>query len=75
MLEAQIADQPGQHADACLFASLPRSRRVRAARLLAKIGDCRARVPGPESPSAGSQPGGELPRLLAAFQAVVRAAM
>jgi transposase len=32
-----------------IFTSLPRSGRVRAARLLAEIGDCRARFPTPES--------------------------
>ena len=37
------------HADAHIFTSLPRSGRVRAARLLAEIGDCRARFPTPES--------------------------
>jgi transposase len=37
------------HADAHTFTSLPRSGTVRAARLLAEIGDCRARFPDPES--------------------------
>ncbi|WP_241002295.1 IS110 family transposase [Streptomyces sp. CB01881] len=32
-----------------MFTSLPRSGTVRAARLLAEIGDCRARFPTPES--------------------------
>ena len=32
-----------------MFTSLPRSGRVRAARLLAEIGDCRARFPTPET--------------------------
>ena len=36
---------PTQH----IFTSLPRSGTVRAARLLAEIGDCRARFPTPES--------------------------
>jgi transposase len=48
-LEAQIAAQLAAHADACVFTSLPRSGTVRAARLLAEIGDCRARFPTPES--------------------------
>jgi transposase len=48
-LEAQIAAQLAQHADAHVFTSLPRSGTVRAARLLAEIGDCRARFPTPES--------------------------
>ena len=37
------------HADAQVFTSLPRSGTVRAARLLAEIGDCRGRFPTPES--------------------------
>ena len=48
-LEAQIAGQLAAHADAHVFTSLPRSGTVRAARLLAEIGDCRARFPTPES--------------------------
>lgn len=48
-LEQQIGRQLHSHADARIFTSLPRSGRVRAARLLAEIGDCRARFPTPES--------------------------
>ena len=48
-LSAQIDRQLHAHADAHIFTSLPRSGRVRAARLLAEIGDCRARFPTPES--------------------------
>jgi transposase len=48
-LEAQVAVQLAAHADAHVFTSLPRSGTVRAARLLAEIGDCRARFPTPES--------------------------
>ncbi len=48
-LQAQIDQQLSAHADAPIFTSLPRSGRVRAARLLAEIGDCRARFPTPES--------------------------
>lgn len=48
-LSAQIDRQLDAHADAHIFTSLPRSGRVRAARLLAEIGDCRARFPTPES--------------------------
>jgi transposase len=48
-LEALIAEQLALHADAHVFASLPRSGTVRAARLLAEIGDCRGRFPTPES--------------------------
>jgi transposase len=48
-LEALIAEELALHADAHVFTSLPRSGTVRAARLLAEIGDCRARFPTPES--------------------------
>lgn len=48
-LSTQIDRQLDAHADAHIFTSLPRSGRVRAARLLAEIGDCRARFPTPES--------------------------
>jgi transposase len=48
-LEAHIAEQLALHPDARVFTSLPRSGTVRAARLLAEIGDCRARYPTPES--------------------------
>jgi len=48
-LSAQISAQLGAHADSRIFTSLPRSGTVRAARLLAEIGDCRARFPTPES--------------------------
>lgn len=49
VLSAQIDAQLDAHADSHIFTSLPRSGRVRAARLLAEIGDCRARFPTPES--------------------------
>jgi transposase len=48
-LSAQIGAQLAAHADSHVFTSLPRSGTVRAARLLAEIGDCRARFPTPES--------------------------
>lgn len=48
-LSTQIGRQLDAHTDAHIFTSLPRSGRVRAARLLAEIGDCRARFPTPES--------------------------
>ena len=48
-LSKQIGDQLATHADAHVFTSLPRSGTVRAARLLAEIGDCRARFPTPEA--------------------------
>ena len=43
VLSEQIAEQLALHAEAHIFTSLPRSGTVRAARLLAEIGDCRAR--------------------------------
>jgi len=49
LLAEQITEQLALHADAQVFTSLPRSGTVRAARLLAEIGDCRARFPTPES--------------------------
>ena len=48
-LSAQITRQLAVHADSHIFTSLPRSGTIRAARLLAEIGDCRARFPTPES--------------------------
>jgi len=49
LLSEQIEEQLALHADAHIFTSLPRAGTVRAARLLAEIGDCRARFPTPES--------------------------
>jgi transposase len=48
-LETGIGVQLAAHPDAPNFKSLPRTRTLRAARLLAEIGDCRARFPDPES--------------------------
>ncbi len=48
-LTVQISNQLDAHSDQHIFTSLPRSGRVRAARLLAEIGDCRARFDTPES--------------------------
>ena len=48
-LDHQIADQLATHPDAAIFTSLPRSGTVRAARLLAEIGDARGRFPTPEA--------------------------
>jgi transposase len=42
-LSTEIEAQLAAHADAHIFTSLPRGGKVRAARLLAEIGDCRAR--------------------------------
>ena len=48
-LTKRISEQLGTHADAHIFTSLPRSGTIRGARLLAEIGDCRARFPTPEA--------------------------
>ena len=48
-LSVQINEQLTLHTDAHIFTNLPRAGRVRAARLLAEIGDCRARFPTPEA--------------------------
>src|ERR1700730_17217556 len=48
-LTEAISEALDTHTDAHIFTSLPRSGTVRAARLLAEIGDCRARFPTPES--------------------------
>ncbi|HEY6744376.1 MAG TPA: IS110 family transposase [Mycobacteriales bacterium] len=48
-LEEHIAAQLAEHPDAAVFTSLPRSGTVRAARLLAEIGDARGRFPTPEA--------------------------
>jgi hypothetical protein len=44
-IDAQLATHPDQ----AIFTSLPRSGRVRAARLLTEIGDARGRFPTPDS--------------------------
>ena len=49
LLEARIAEQLSGHPDGAIFTSLPRSGSVRAATLLAEIGDCRERFPAPEA--------------------------
>lgn len=48
-LTSRIAEQLETHPDGEIFTSLPRAGVVRAATLLAEIGDCRARFPDPES--------------------------
>jgi len=48
-LAARIAEQLDLHPDAPIFTSLPRSGTVRAARLLAEIGDARGRFPTADS--------------------------
>jgi len=51
-LETQIGGQLAAHPDAHIFTSLPRAGTLRAARLLAEIGDCRSRFPDPWSLAA-----------------------
>lgn len=48
-LEARIAERLDLHPDGAIFRSLPRAGQVRAAALLAEIGDVRERFPTPES--------------------------
>jgi transposase len=48
-LEAGMAELLERHPDPTIFTSLPRAGTVRAATLLAEIGDCRARFPDAES--------------------------
>jgi transposase IS116/IS110/IS902 family protein len=48
-LDEQIAAQLEEHPDAAIFTSLPRAGTVRAARLLAEIGDARGRYPTPQA--------------------------
>jgi transposase len=57
-LESRLREQLLLHPDGAIFMSLPRSGRVRAAALLAEIGDCRERFPTPESLAclAGASP-------------------
>ena len=48
-LAARIGEQLNLHPDGEIFTSLPRSGQIRAARLLAEIGDARGRFPTAES--------------------------
>lgn len=48
-LTDQITEQLHRHADAHIFRSLSRAQALRAARLLAEIGDARGRFPTPEA--------------------------
>jgi transposase len=48
-LDTRISELLDAHPDAPIFRSLPRSGTIRAATLLAEIGDCRARFPDAES--------------------------
>jgi transposase len=49
LLAGQIGDQLEEHPDAPIITSLPRSGTVRAARVLAEIGDARGRFPTPQA--------------------------
>jgi transposase len=49
ILSEHIGQQLATHPDAHIFTSLPRSGTIRAARLLAEIGDCRSRFPTPDT--------------------------
>ena len=49
LLADTIAEQLSTHPDAAVFTSLPRSGSIRAARLLAEIGDARGRFPTADS--------------------------
>ena len=51
-LESHIHEQLALHPDGPIFQSLPRAGTIRAAALLAEIGDCRARFPTPETLAA-----------------------
>jgi transposase len=51
-LENEIGSQLAAHPDAHIFTSLPRAGTLRAARLLAEIGDCRSRFPDPQALAA-----------------------
>lgn len=48
-LNRRIRELLDAHPDSHIFRSLPRAGTIRAAALLAEIGDCRARFPEPES--------------------------
>jgi transposase len=49
ILANRIAEQLALHPDAAVFTSLPRAGSIRAARMLAEIGDARGRFPTPDS--------------------------
>ena len=51
-LEDTIATQLGEHPDAEIFTSLPRSGRITAAQVLTEWGDCRSAYDGPEAVAA-----------------------
>lgn len=53
-LETRIKEALLAHPDGPIFQSLPRAGSIRAATLLAEVGDCRARYPDPESLAAAA---------------------
>jgi transposase len=53
-LEARIKEALLAHPDGAIFTSLPRAGAVRAATLLAEIGDCRARFPDAQALAAAA---------------------
>jgi len=53
-LETRIKEALLAHPDGPIFQSLPRAGTIRAATLLAEIGDCRARFPDPQSLAAAA---------------------
>lgn len=53
-LEARVREAFAAHPDAHIFASLPRAGTIRAATLLAEVGDCRARFPNDASLAAAA---------------------
>ncbi|OXM69711.1 IS110 family transposase [Amycolatopsis vastitatis] len=53
-LETRIKEALLAHPDGPIFQSLPRAGTVRAATLLAEIGDCRARFPDPQALAAAA---------------------
>ena len=53
-LDSRIAELLDAHPDAAILTSLPRAVTIRAAALLAEIGDCRGRFPDPESLAAAA---------------------
>jgi transposase len=53
-LEMKIAEALDMHPDGAIFKSLPRSGTIRAATLLAEIGDCRERFPDDTSLAAAA---------------------
>lgn len=54
MLETRIKEALLAHSDGPIFTSLPRAGVVRAATLLAEMGDCRARFPDPAALAAAA---------------------